>query len=100
MEAIVASPQKKSKRLFGGAGYRSPYLSHAKRALYHLSYTPIDELLAVQIRHVLNARPSCRIAVASCSDGWADWGLAKSLCTPGGHETAPLRASPSASRAL
>ena len=25
---------------FGGAGYRSPYLSHAKRALYHLSYTP------------------------------------------------------------
>ena len=24
----------------GGAGYRSPYLSHAKRALYHLSYTP------------------------------------------------------------
>ena len=28
------------KRLCGGAGYRSPYLSHAKRALYHLSYTP------------------------------------------------------------
>ena len=25
---------------FGGAGHRSPYLSHAKRALYHLSYTP------------------------------------------------------------
>ena len=25
----------------GGEGYRSPYLSHAKRALYHLSYTPI-----------------------------------------------------------
>ena len=24
----------------GGAGYRSPYFSHAKRALYHLSYTP------------------------------------------------------------
>ena len=24
----------------GGAGHRSPYLSHAKRALYHLSYTP------------------------------------------------------------
>ena len=52
------APQQKSKRLFGGAGYRSPYLSHAKRALYHLSYTPIDELLATQIRHALNARPT------------------------------------------
>ena len=31
---------KKQKRC-GGAGYRSLYLSHAKRALYHLSYTPI-----------------------------------------------------------
>ena len=27
---------------FGGAGYRSRYLSHAKRALYHLSYAPFD----------------------------------------------------------
>ena len=26
---------------FGDAGYRSPYLSHATRALYHLSYIPI-----------------------------------------------------------
>ena len=25
----------------GEAGYRSQYLSHAKRALYHLSYIPI-----------------------------------------------------------
>ena len=25
---------------YGGAGYRSRYLSHAKRALYHLSYAP------------------------------------------------------------
>ena len=25
------------KRLFGGPGHRSRYLSHAKRALYHLS---------------------------------------------------------------
>nr|PNR45191.1 hypothetical protein PHYPA_014962 [Physcomitrium patens] len=24
----------------GDAGYRSPHLSHAKRALYHLSYIP------------------------------------------------------------
>ena len=28
----------------GGAGYRSRYLSHAKRALYHLSYAPSDNL--------------------------------------------------------
>ena len=28
------------KNLDGDAGYRSPYLSHAKRALYHLSYIP------------------------------------------------------------
>ena len=28
------------KKKFGGAGYRSRYLSHAKRALYHLSYAP------------------------------------------------------------
>ena len=27
----------------GGAGYRSRYLSHAKRALYHLSYAPISD---------------------------------------------------------
>ena len=26
----------------GDAGYRSLYLSHAERALYHLSYTPGD----------------------------------------------------------
>jgi hypothetical protein len=27
----------------GGAGYRSRYFSHAKRALYHLSYAPSYE---------------------------------------------------------
>ena len=31
----------KIKRFCGGAGYRSRYLSHAKRALYHLSYAPV-----------------------------------------------------------
>ena len=29
------------KKKIGGEGHRSPYLSHAKRALYHLSYTPV-----------------------------------------------------------
>ena len=28
----------------GGAGYRSPCPSHAKRVLYHLSYTPIQRI--------------------------------------------------------
>ncbi len=28
------------KKKIGDAGYRSPYFSHAKRALYHLSYIP------------------------------------------------------------
>ena len=28
------------RKFFGDGGYRSPYLSHAKRALYHLSYVP------------------------------------------------------------
>ena len=31
---------KKIQKFNGGAGYRSRYLSHAKRALYHLSYAP------------------------------------------------------------
>ena len=33
----LSNPQK----CFGYAGHRSPYLSHAKRALYHLSYIPV-----------------------------------------------------------
>ena len=33
----LSNPQKS----FGDAGHRSPYLSHAKRALYHLSYIPV-----------------------------------------------------------
>ena len=31
----------KEQKGAGDGGYRSPYLSHAKRALYHLSYVPI-----------------------------------------------------------
>ena len=32
--------RKKIQKEIGAAGYRSPYLSHAKRALYHMSYCP------------------------------------------------------------
>ena len=39
---------------FGDAGYRSRYLSHAKRALYHLSYTPVmaDAVLCIYICNI------------------------------------------------
>ena len=37
----------------GDAGYRTPYLSHAKRALYHVSYIPICWLL--QFNFILNS---------------------------------------------
>ena len=37
----LSNPQKR----FGDAGHRSPYFSHAKRALYHLSYIPVEILL-------------------------------------------------------
>ena len=30
-----------ASKKFGDAGHRSPYLSHAKQALYHLSYIPV-----------------------------------------------------------
>ena len=40
-EACMAVLQEmERKKVFGDGGYRSPYLSHAKRALYHLSYVP------------------------------------------------------------
>ncbi len=35
----------------GEAGYRSLYLSHAKRALYHLSYIPIS-CVETHFRHI------------------------------------------------
>ena len=44
---VYAKTSKRTQRGFkkqkcaGDGGYRSPYLSHAKRALYHLSYVPI-----------------------------------------------------------
>ena len=34
--------KNKGQNKSGRAGHRSPYLSHAKGALYHLSYTPVD----------------------------------------------------------
>ena len=41
------------KNVDGGAGYRSRYLSHAKRALYHLSYAPVLYLLLILRLYIL-----------------------------------------------
>ena len=43
------------KKLFGDAGYRSRYLPHAKRALYHLSYTPVNNSIFQYVleKHIL-----------------------------------------------
>ena len=46
---VYAKTSKRTQRGFkkqkcaGDGGYRSPYLSHAKRALYHLSYVPLND---------------------------------------------------------
>ena len=39
----------KEQKGAGDGGYRSPYLSHAKRALYHLSYVP----MCTEILHLI-----------------------------------------------
>lgn len=39
----------KSREKDGGAGNRTPCLSHAKRALYHMSYTPLMLTLHYQM---------------------------------------------------
>ena len=44
---------KNTEVLNGDAGYRSPYLSHAKRALYHLSYIPFDEVSLTLKRSII-----------------------------------------------
>ena len=40
------------KKRHGGSGYRSRYLSHAKRALYHLSYAPSVDRLCELVERV------------------------------------------------
>ena len=43
------------RKKFGDGGYRSPYLSHAKRALYHLSYVPFS----ASEQQISLGHPSC-----------------------------------------
>jgi hypothetical protein len=47
---------KDEEKNSGDAGYRSPYLSHAKRALYHLSYVPKLEIVWPQVLSVSGYR--------------------------------------------
>ena len=53
----VENNQHIKKKLYiknGDAGYRSPYLSHAKRALYHLSYIPV--MLSASQKYNINMK--------------------------------------------
>ena len=56
------------RKTFGGAGYRSRYLSHAKRALYHLSYAPHVTLARLRMEPV-RGYPVYR------PEGWTKGGL-------------------------
>ncbi|XLT05011.1 hypothetical protein HN51_043760 [Arachis hypogaea] len=40
LSLMTETTQLSKENRNGDAGYRSPYLTHAKRALYHLSYIP------------------------------------------------------------
>ena len=52
------------QKVLGGAGYRSRYLSHAKRALYHLSYAPGCMNFTVSAR-LANPGPNAMMGVGS-----------------------------------
>ena len=53
MHEYLSIRPKKKRKFFGDGGYRSPYLSHAKRALYHLSYVPgvVDSGTELEVKH-------------------------------------------------
>ena len=52
----------KEQKGAGDGGYRSPYLSHAKRALYHLSYAPSLEYI-LYVQHALAGRQQCKLVL-------------------------------------
>jgi len=56
-EFLCIEEFKHETSVLGDAGYRSRYLSHAKRALFHLSYTPVTPIVVVDddlIQHFHN----------------------------------------------
>ena len=46
----------KEQKGAGDGGYRSPYLSHAKRALYHLSYVPMCTPCLILLSFILSCK--------------------------------------------
>ena len=66
----------------GGAGHQSRYLSHAKRALYHLSYAPLNMLQMCvkfffyskkQMRSIINCQNEhCQIFIC-CPTAFYGW---------------------------
>ena len=60
MDAPPTSSEWFCEKKFGDGGYRSPYLSHAKRALYHLSYVP---MLKPRFQHVQIFQQQTKIGV-------------------------------------
>ena len=63
MELPGVSPAAKS----GAGGYRSRYLAHAKRALYHLSYGP--DVLSSSWNDVIRPHSSAWIMLQSSASG-------------------------------
>ena len=61
------------KNNFGGAGYRSRYLSHAKRALYHLSYAPSDIESRGQDQHYPGCVPRSLAQLTGCQKECCCW---------------------------
>ena len=53
------------EKTFGDAGYRSRYLSHAKRALYHLSYIPYWDY-HYEIVQVIQFLDSLVVRISAC----------------------------------
>ena len=70
------------ERANGGAGYRSPCLSHAKRALYHLSYTPKDEITTAIGSNII-----CHIGVGRAQKAFVRKIMEIELCDVGAKKT-------------
>ena len=71
---------------FGGAGYRSRYLSHAKRALYHLSYAPCLGIKGNESWYNYNLSKTMSLRTWPVQEGgvrMADIALRRCLGSPG-----------------
>ena len=67
------------KKYLGGAGYRSRYLSHAKRALYHLSYAPHENPGDEFAQYILLYREDKEFVQDIYKQTRKDWPAAKNV---------------------